>query len=104
MRTLDSAAALTLQKVLGFILQVYGGNMLFNLRVRRAHDHANGLAWGRLAWRINMAFVGISFGVGLLFVLAARIFLLIESFIALRSLPRDAYQTVSWADTWPHIG
>jgi len=83
------------------MLQVYCGYMLFNLW---KDDHADGLTWVKLVWTIYKAFAGISFGVGLLFVLAARIFLLIESFIALRSLPRDAYQTVSWADTWPHIG
>ena len=39
---------------------------------------------------------------GLVF-LAARIFLIVESFICVRDLPVRAYETVQWAETIPHI-
>ena len=39
---------------------------------------------------------------GLAFV-AARMFLLVESFVSLRDLPVRAYETVQWAESIPHI-
>jgi hypothetical protein len=39
---------------------------------------------------------------GLLFV-AARSYIIIESFISLRALPQSAYQTVEWTNLIPHI-
>lgn len=38
------------------------------------------------------------------FLAVARVFLVVESFISLRSLPLGAYSTVSWANLIPHIG
>jgi hypothetical protein len=35
--------------------------------------------------------------------LAARAYLIVESFISLRALPSDAYETVEWAFVIPHI-
>jgi hypothetical protein len=35
--------------------------------------------------------------------IAARVFIVIESFISLRSLPPDAFQSVKWTDVIPHI-
>jgi hypothetical protein len=34
----------------------------------------------------------------------SRTFLVVESFISIRSLPAGAYNTVSWVGYWPHIG
>ena len=34
----------------------------------------------------------------------ARLYLVVEAFISLRSLPLGAYSTPSWVDTLPHIG
>lgn len=34
---------------------------------------------------------------------AARAFIVIESFISMRSLPLGAYKTVSWENVWPHV-
>ena len=34
---------------------------------------------------------------------AARIFLVLGSFLSLRSLPLEAYQTRQWAEYWPHL-
>jgi hypothetical protein len=36
--------------------------------------------------------------------LFSRAFLVVESFISIRSLPAGAYNTVSWVGYWPHIG
>jgi len=47
---------------------------------------------------------GFFFGILMFVVLAARIFLLVESFVGLRELQRDSFQTVQWIETWPHIG
>lgn len=33
----------------------------------------------------------------------ARCYILIEAFASLRSLPSGAYQTVEWAEMWPHL-
>lgn len=33
----------------------------------------------------------------------ARAFILVESFISIRSLPLGAYETFSWENFWPHI-
>ncbi|KAF8417484.1 hypothetical protein EV426DRAFT_578114 [Tirmania nivea] len=42
-------------------------------------------------------------GLSIIPVLFARLYLLVECFIALRRLPADSYQTVAWAETWPHF-
>ncbi|KAI9771424.1 MAG: hypothetical protein M1840_002044 [Geoglossum simile] len=39
---------------------------------------------------------------GLVFI-GARTYLVVESFISIRALPKGAYDTVSWLDGWPHI-
>jgi len=46
---------------------------------------------------------GIGCGLALIPVLFARVFLLVECFIALRELPADAYYSVAWTETWPHL-
>lgn len=38
-----------------------------------------------------------------LFFVAARSYIIVESFISLRRLPQKAYETVSWADAIPHV-
>ena len=49
-------------------------------------------------------FVGVVFGVGLFISLVARVFLFVESFLALRHVNEEAFQSVGWAHTWPHLG
>lgn len=34
---------------------------------------------------------------------AARVFIVIESFISMRSLPVGSYETVLWTSFWPHL-
>lgn len=34
---------------------------------------------------------------------AARVYIFLESFLCLRSLPYGAFKTVIWADVWPHL-
>ena len=45
----------------------------------------------------------ITLGGTLVAYLFSRAFLVVESFISVRSLPAGAYDTVSWIDNWPHI-
>ena len=47
--------------------------------------------------------VGIIFGVAVLISLVARVFLIVESFLALRYLNDEVFQSVAWAHTWPHL-
>ena len=49
-------------------------------------------------------FVGIIFGVCMFIGLVARAFLFVESFLALRHVNEEAFQSVGWAHTWPHLG
>ena len=39
----------------------------------------------------------------LLLFFCARVFLTVESFLSLRSLPQGSFQTVSWSNYWPHF-
>ena len=48
--------------------------------------------------------VGIILGVGIFIVLVARTFLLVESFLSLRRVSEEAFQSVAWAHDWPHLG
>ena len=54
--------------------------------------------------RLLKVFVGTMFGVGIFIMLVARAFLLVESFLALRYLNEEAFQSVAWVHTWPHFG
>lgn len=38
------------------------------------------------------------------YLVPARLYIIIESFISLRKLPGDAYQVVNWAELIPHFG
>ncbi|KAI5850913.1 hypothetical protein BZA05DRAFT_52793 [Tricharina praecox] len=38
-----------------------------------------------------------------LFILAARFFVVVESFISLRSLPKGSFDVVPWSNYWPHF-
>ena len=41
--------------------------------------------------------------VGMPLFFCARLFLTMESFLSLRSLPQGSFQTVSWGNYWPHF-
>ena len=41
--------------------------------------------------------------VGMPLFFCARLFLTVESFLSLRSLPLGSFQTVSWSNYWPHF-
>ncbi|KAI5776681.1 hypothetical protein EDC01DRAFT_782790 [Geopyxis carbonaria] len=43
------------------------------------------------------------FGVAGMVFLAARIFLVVESFVSMRALSKEAYKTVPWAEVLPHF-
>jgi hypothetical protein len=49
----------------------------------------------------SLMILNIFFG-SLLFILA-RCFLVFESFLSLRSLPKGSFETVSWGNYWPHF-
>ena len=51
---------------------------------------------------IGSAFVLFLFSL-VLFVVLARLFLVVESFISLRSLPKGSYDVVPWTNYWPHF-
>ena len=62
----------------------------------------------RLWYRWNTNPRRIVFGtllrVCLVLYIIARLYIVVEAFISLRSLPTGAYDTVSWSDHLPHIG
>ena len=60
--------------------------------------------WYRLIWRVYKFVVGSTFTFGLIIVICARLFLLLESFISLRVQPDGAYDTVDWVESIPHLG
>jgi hypothetical protein len=35
--------------------------------------------------------------------LLARLFIPVEAFISIRSLPVGAFETVEWVEYWPHV-
>jgi len=72
-----------------FALSLYIGSLLRVFTKRLAKDYSK--VWG------------FCVGFGLIPVLFARLFLLVECFLSLRGLPADSYKTVAWAETWPHI-
>lgn len=58
-------------------------------------DGAKGKIWGLLLG-IIVFICGFSFG-------AARVYLVLEAFISIRSLPKGAYDTPNWSDLIPHF-
>ncbi|KAF8248502.1 hypothetical protein K440DRAFT_642540 [Wilcoxina mikolae CBS 423.85] len=51
---------------------------------------------------LRAACITIGTCIGLVF-LAARAYLVVESFLNVRSLPVNAYTTLSWMNLWPHL-
>lgn len=47
--------------------------------------------------------VEIGQGLGLSLYVLARLYLLAEVFLSLRSLPAGCYDTVVWLRLWPHV-
>ncbi|KAF8244073.1 hypothetical protein K440DRAFT_667276 [Wilcoxina mikolae CBS 423.85] len=48
--------------------------------------------------------IGILYvGVGLLVFILARLYLIVESFLSLRSLRKGSFETVPWSNYWPHF-
>ena len=85
-----SSSMLTAVSMGIFVLSLYIGALL------RAFKNGTLEKYYSNAWSICV-------GLALIPVLFARVFLFVECFIALRGLPTDAYKTVAWAETWPHI-
>lgn len=67
-------------------------------------EQGKAMARDKFLWRLYKGFVGITFGVGIFIFLVARVYLLIESFIALREIPVDSYDSIPWVEAWPHMG
>lgn len=55
---------------------------------------------GTLKWKRFLFILGVPI---VAVYCAARAFIVLESFISVRSLPLGAYRTVSWENAWPHI-
>lgn len=62
-----------------------------------------GVRSNRLCRRIYKLIVGTTFFVGFIIVIFSRLFLFIESFIALRGQSNGVYDTVNWAESLPNI-
>lgn len=50
----------------------------------------------RFLWRVLRWSLGIVY-------ISARVYLVLESFISIRSLPEGSYRSVPWTDLWPHF-
>jgi len=57
---------------------------------------------GLVVWVVVAAF-GITLCVMVLLYPVTRLYILVEAFASLRSLPVGAYETVIWAEMWPHF-
>ena len=55
-----------------------------------------------VAWVAPVGVVATLFVIALVYPLA-RVYILVEAFASLRSLPEGAYDTVVWAEMWPHF-
>ncbi|KAF8242899.1 hypothetical protein K440DRAFT_563738 [Wilcoxina mikolae CBS 423.85] len=56
--------------------------------------------WGWMAVATTLLY--LYFGLGGPIFVAARMFLTVESFSSLRSLPAGSFKTVPWSNYWPH--
>jgi len=61
-------------------------------------DTAHPSAWSRTPLPVQ-----IVCSVCWVFFIAARVYIVVESFLSVRSLPRDAFRAVSWTNAIPHI-
>jgi hypothetical protein len=60
-------------------------------------------AWARAAHTLNeFAFV-VYFCLATVIFVTSRLFLTVESFLSLRSLPEGSFETVPWSNYWPHF-
>jgi len=57
---------------------------------------------GLVVWAVVAGF-GITLCVMVLLYPVTRVYILVEAFASLRSLPEMAYDTVVWAEMWPHF-
>lgn len=81
----------------GFVLAVVGGIKMSAAFFRR---------FGGKFREILKVPLAVALVVAALFVIVycgARAFILVETFICLRSLPKGAYKTVRWDEFWPHL-
>jgi hypothetical protein len=92
-----------LSQLCGFVLQLIFGALIWGDKKDELGAKTTN-AWDKYLWRFYRGFVGITFGLGIFIVLVARLFLVVESFIALRKVPKDSYDSIPWADMWPHLG
>ncbi|KAF8532799.1 hypothetical protein BDD12DRAFT_868376 [Trichophaea hybrida] len=66
------------------------------------NEHEDEWGW-TLAARISTLAYLIFVGFGILFFVTCRLFLTVESFLSLRSLPEGSFETVPWSNYWPHF-
>jgi hypothetical protein len=57
----------------------------------------------RFVRRVFSSACGVFFGVGVVPVLLARLYLLGEAFASVRLLPKGSYELLRWSEAWPHI-
>jgi len=90
---------------------------LYDFLTRRIHDsgltgriHDSGLTGrihdsGFIGWvELALGFIdGIFLSVTLLLYFCARLYMIVEGFLSLRSLPESTYENIRWLDMWPHL-
>lgn len=55
-------------------------------------------------WRRRWRFPKLIVRLSIIIFILARIFIIVEAFISLRSLPIGSFQEVEWSSYWPHFG
>jgi len=60
-------------------------------------------AWARAAKTLNAFAFIVCFFLGTVIFVTSRLFLTVESFLSLRSLPEGSFETVPWSNYWPHF-
>ena len=87
-----------------------GGSFIQNFDEVNFGNHAKSTFFGDVSLTLLLAIpfvVGIALVpllcIGFLVYIPARIFLVVEAFIGLRSMPLDVYQTPEWTQWIPHL-
>jgi hypothetical protein len=78
-----------------------GGAIVFEILNIMTYNWAS---WQQDVLLLPLAYFGIGLlGAVLISYVSARCFILVESFISMRSLPVGAYDTIEWTGFWPHV-